>query len=163
MKRHVMVVTLALLAGLAVVPKTQAITIFATSDIVAMNCCTVGTVHIYNGLTIINSSAMWANESFSHLWLATAGSCDQTYNHFLQTCCIGSSGNSRIVVTELHPTCPFQARGRSYGWIGGYGNFPYKEDQADSQCAQPCYCGWGGGGEDPFDPPCDPLEDPFCF
>ena len=44
MKRHVMVVTLALLAGLAVVPKTQAITIFATSDIVAMNCCTVGTV-----------------------------------------------------------------------------------------------------------------------
>jgi len=79
MKRLAFAALLTMVVSMAA-PRTEAIVVIATSDVIAMNCCTVGTVHIYNGLTIKYSTSMWENESFSHLWLATAVSCDQTYS-----------------------------------------------------------------------------------
>jgi len=151
--------TVLFLASCLMTQRSDAIMVVAASNVLAMNCCSVGTVRIFNDLTISGSSSFWANETFSHLWLATAQSCDYTYNGFAEICCITASGNYDIVATMIQTSCPIAARGRSYGWIGGYGNYPYHEDQADSLCEMPCYCGGGGGGEDP---PCDP-EDPFCF
>jgi hypothetical protein len=75
-----------------------AIMITASSDVLAAECCNTGTVRVYNGLSITDSNKKWANEPFSHLWLATASWCDLTYNYFQA---LLSGGTVAIVVASV--------------------------------------------------------------
>lgn len=136
---------------------TEALQVFTTSEVVAPTCCGSGRVVVYNTATFTNAEPYWYNVSFSHLWLSTYIDCEQTYNHFAETCCIHAGNDVQRSDSFEGAQCPINAKGRSYAWAGG-GALPYREDASESLCLQPCYCGEfpGDGGQD-----CE-IWDPFC-
>lgn len=150
---------LLILAIVAAFPEfAAAVNIYTSSNVAAPICCGAGNVRVINTVSVWDPEPAWANESISHMWLATTFSCSLTYNHFAEVCCIGT-GNDRIVINHSNGVlCPIEAKGRSYGWIGPTSTLPYREHESQSFCETPCYCPEEEeDGEDCWWP-----EDPSC-
>jgi hypothetical protein len=143
-----------LLSMLATLPAT-AIQVTTSSYVVAPNCCGSANVTVVNVVTVQTPEPFWFNQTFSHLWYASVGGCDGTFNNFLEICCIRSGNFHRRNSAWNDTPCPVYAKGRSYGWLGG-GSLPYHEHQSESVCTQPC-TSCAPVGED-----CDYWSDPFC-
>lgn len=143
---------------LALVADVSAVSVVTSSDVIVAECCGSGRVRVYNAAQVTNGGSAYQGVRWSHMWLATATSCDFTYNGYADVCCV--DGNFRMVSTTIEGApCPIEARGRSYAWVGG-GTLPYEEHKSDSGCYLPCYCGLDDG-EDGLPPSC--LEWPYCY